>query len=321
MKRILPIGILLMLSYSLPAFGTSSPRPAGMTVETCTVDGLERTYRLYLPEGVPDDAPLVFVLHGYGGNFNLDRYGMNEAADRHGFAVCYPQGVKDGRGKTCWNVGYPFQADMTVDDVSFLCELAGLLQDKYGLSRKNTFCTGMSNGGEMCYLLAYSRPDVFAAVAPVSGLTLEWMYRDCDTPAPIPALRDPRYRRSHLRVGGRSGKQGRLGRLPARRDRRRLLGRRQPLRARTDRYAGPAAASRGGAPLRRGHRRQRSLALRGRRRRTQLGREGYGHLRRDMAFLRPVREIARGGCTTTGRGAMPRPVVFGAVFGRQRSTS
>ena len=44
----------------------------------------------------------------------------------------------------------------------------------------------MSNGGEMCYLLAYSRPDVFAAVAPVSGLTLEWMYRDCDTPAPIP---------------------------------------------------------------------------------------------------------------------------------------
>lgn len=147
MKRILPIGILLMLSYSLPAFGTSSPRPAGMTVETCTVDGLERTYRLYLPEGVPDDAPLVFVLHGYGGNFNLDRYGMNEAADRHGFAVCYPQGVKDGRGKTCWNVGYPFQADMTVDDVSFLCELAGLLQDKYGLSRKNTFCTGMSNGG------------------------------------------------------------------------------------------------------------------------------------------------------------------------------
>lgn len=62
MKRILPIGILLMLSYSLPAFGTSSPRPAGMTVETCTVDGLERTYRLYLPEGVPDDAPLVFVL-------------------------------------------------------------------------------------------------------------------------------------------------------------------------------------------------------------------------------------------------------------------
>lgn len=186
MKRILPIGILLMLSYSLPAFGTSSPRPVGMTVETCTVDGLERTYRLYLPEGVPDNAPLVFVLHGYGGNFNLDRYGMNEAADRHGFAVCYPQGVKDGRGKTCWNVGYPFQADMTVDDVSFLCELAGLLQDKYGLSRKNTFCTGMSNGGEMCYLLAYSRPDVFAAVAPVSGLTLEWMYRDCDTPAPIP---------------------------------------------------------------------------------------------------------------------------------------
>jgi len=105
MKRILPIGILLMLSYSLSAFGTSSPRPAGMTVETCTVDGLERTYRLYLPEGVPDDAPLVFVLHGYGGNFNLDRYGMNEAADRHGFAVCYPQGGRTAAAKPAGTSG------------------------------------------------------------------------------------------------------------------------------------------------------------------------------------------------------------------------
>ena len=306
MKRILPIGILLMLSYSLPAFGTSSPRPVGMTVETCTVDGLERTYRLYLPEGVPDNAPLVFVLHGYGGNFNLDRYGMNEAADRHGFAVCYPQGVKDGRGKTCWNVGYPFQADMTVDDVSFLCELAGLLQDKYGLSRKNTFCTGMSNGGEMCYLLAYSRPDVFAAVAPVSGLTLEWMYRDCDTPAPIPLFEiHGTEDRTSAWEGDLENKGGWGAYLPVEIAVGYWVAANRCVREQTDTLA----------------RRQRSLALRGRRRRPQLGREGYGHLRRDMAFLWPVREIARGGCTTTGRGAMPRPAVFGAVFGRQRSTS
>lgn len=186
MKRFLPIGILPMLFCSLPVFGNPSPRSAEATVATCTIDGLKRTYRLYLPEGLPDDAPLVFVLHGYGGSFNLDSHGFNETADRHGFAVCYPQGLADGRGKTCWNVGYPFQADMTVDDVSFLCKLAGTLQKKHRLSRKNTFCTGMSNGGEMCYLLAYTRPDAFAAVAPISGLTMEWIYRRYDTPAPIP---------------------------------------------------------------------------------------------------------------------------------------
>ena len=122
---------------------------------TCVIDGVERTYKLYLPEGIKPNAPLVFVLHGYGGSFNLDHVGINDVADRNGFAVCYPQGAKDGRNKNCWNVGYPFQHDMPIDDISFLCTLASHLQKQHSLSRHNTFCTGMSNGGEMCYLLAY----------------------------------------------------------------------------------------------------------------------------------------------------------------------
>lgn len=152
----------------------------------CTIDGVERTYKLYLPAGIKPDAPLVFVLHGYGGNFHLDHVGMNQAADRHGFAVCYPQGAEDGRGKTCWNVGYPFQADMQIDDISFLCKLAAKLQEEHRLSRRATYCTGMSNGGEMCYLLAYSRQDTFAAVAPIAGLTMAWMPEAYPHTRPIP---------------------------------------------------------------------------------------------------------------------------------------
>ena len=148
--------------------------------------GMERTYKLHLPAGLPENAPLVVVLHGYGGNNNPDRFAMNATADRHGFAVCYPQGAKDGRGKSCWNVGYPFQADMTVDDVRFLTELVRHLQKKHGLSRHNVFCTGMSNGGEMCYQLAAQRPRLFAAVAPVSGLMLDWLYKADRSTAPVP---------------------------------------------------------------------------------------------------------------------------------------
>ena len=85
----------------------------------CIIDGLERNYKLYLPENIKKNAPLVFVLHGYGGSYNLDDEGFNEAAGRYGFAVCYPQGSKDKRGKNCWNVGYPFQESMTVDDKGF----------------------------------------------------------------------------------------------------------------------------------------------------------------------------------------------------------
>lgn len=189
MKNIYFAGILflLLLPFSYPVYGQSGKVPSGLQTYTCTIDGFERTYHLYLPEQLPENAPLVFVLHGYGGDVNLD-YGMDKVAEKNKFAVCYPKGIKDGRGNPCWNVGYPFQADMTVDDVSFLCQLAELLQKKFQLSPQNTFCTGLSNGGEMCYLLAYRKPDVFSAVAPIAGLTMEWIYREYDCPQAIPLL-------------------------------------------------------------------------------------------------------------------------------------
>ncbi len=51
----------------------------------------------------------MVVLHGYGGNNNPGRFGMNATADRHGFAVCYPQGAKDGRGKSAGTWATPFR--------------------------------------------------------------------------------------------------------------------------------------------------------------------------------------------------------------------
>lgn len=154
-------GLWLLLAASVSAQETRT--------ETLRSQGVERTYHLHLPDGLPDGAPLVVVLHGYGGTGNPDRFGMNATADRHGFAVCYPEGERDSRGKQCWNVGYPFQADMEIDDVRFLEELIDHLHRRYGLSRRNVFCTGISNGGDMCYLLASQRPDLFAALGPVAG--------------------------------------------------------------------------------------------------------------------------------------------------------
>lgn len=149
---------------------------------TMKCGGLERTYRLHIPDNLPENAPLVIVLHGYGGP---DPGIFNKTADRHQFAVCYPQGEKNGRGKMCWNVGYPFQHDMTIDDVEFLTQLVRHLQHKHGFSRHNAFCVGMSNGGEMCYQLAAQRPELFAAVAPVAGLMLNWLYKSDTSTHPV----------------------------------------------------------------------------------------------------------------------------------------
>lgn len=183
LKQVMLIA-LMVVSYA--GLAKADNEGASYEIYNCMIDGVERTYKLYLPEGIKPNAPLVFVLHGYGGTFNLDHVGMNQAAERHGFAVCYPQGSKDGRGKNCWNVGYPFQEDMEMDDISFLSKLAKKLQKEHKLSRKNTFCTGMSNGGEMCYLLAYSNQKTFKAVAPIAGLTMAWMPEVYTRTRPIP---------------------------------------------------------------------------------------------------------------------------------------
>ena len=180
-----------MVAAALLSCAAAAKEPVyvkGLGRYTLRDGGQQREFCLYLPDTLAANAPLVVVLHGYGGRADADRFGFNRVADSCGFAVCYPQGVKDGRGKTCWNVGYPFQSDMKTDDVRFLCRLVRHLQRSCGLSRRNTFCTGMSNGGEMCYLLAYLAPDLFAAVAPVSGLTLEWMYRRLTARRGVPLM-------------------------------------------------------------------------------------------------------------------------------------
>ena len=134
-------------------------------------DGINREYIYYSPNGLPSNAPLVFVAHAFGGSAQAIRSysGMNTIADQNGFAVCYPQGTEDNWGDNFWNVGYDFHSGVTIDDIGFLESLASYLQLTHQLSVNNTFFTGMSNGGEMCYLLAYDGSNIFKAFAPVAG--------------------------------------------------------------------------------------------------------------------------------------------------------
>jgi len=178
--KILTMAVALMLGV-LPC------RAGAFVADSLKVDGQMRHWEMYLPDGLPAGAPLVVILHGYGAGIWRENP-MVAAADRHGFAVCIPQGLKDPEGQPSWNVGYPFQQGWQVDDVKALCRIARHVQKRHHLSRKNTFLTGMSNGGEMCYLMAYSKQDVFSAVAPIAGLTMAWIYETKQAPHPIPLM-------------------------------------------------------------------------------------------------------------------------------------
>ena len=161
-----------------------------LKTETIQDQGLTRSYYLYLPNDLPADAPLVFILHGYGGSassyVNNASLTFKQLAEEYKVALCYPQATSDPKSKNGWNVYYPWQIDkMQVDDCEFICNLAKHLQTTYNLSAKNTFFTGMSNGGEMCYLMAYRKPNEFGAIASMAGLTLVEMTKRHNYDSPV----------------------------------------------------------------------------------------------------------------------------------------
>jgi polyhydroxybutyrate depolymerase len=184
MRRLIAISIVLTLG--LAAWGQGVQERC--TRHTMKFQGFEREYYLYTPQGLKEKAPLVMVLHGYGGSALKGRKEMMDVADRYGLAVCYPQGEKDPSGKTGWNVGYPKQEGMKTDDVKFICALAKKVCRENGLDSGNTFLTGMSNGGEMCYFTAMRKPKAFKAIASIAGLTMEWIAREYSYSHPVPFM-------------------------------------------------------------------------------------------------------------------------------------
>ena len=153
-------------------------------------EGIEREYIIHIPKNLTEDSPLVFIIHGFTGSAEgISAYSdMNSIAERESFIAVYPQGTKDINGNTFFNVGYGFHDDATINDVSFIRELVRSLSQEFNLSRKKAFATGMSNGGDMSYLLACTSSDLFKAVAPVAGVLMKGLKDSCELNSPVPVF-------------------------------------------------------------------------------------------------------------------------------------
>lgn len=151
-------------------------------------DGLNREYTLFLPKNLPQNAPLVFVLHGLGGNKETirQRADMDKIAEEYKFVICYPNGAFTKNDTRYWNAGLKYPAQN--DDIGFLAEFAAYLQDEYKLDGEKTYSCGFSNGGFMSYTLGINRPDVFKAIACVAGTMSKKTWNDRDLAKELPVL-------------------------------------------------------------------------------------------------------------------------------------
>ena len=133
--------------------------------------GRERTYIVHRPADLAlgKPAPLVIVLHGgFGSGSQAESaYGWDAEADRKGFVVVYPDGIRRAwnAGGTC--CGLPNRDN--VDDVAFLTQLIKTVSRSENIDSKHIYLTGMSNGAAMAYRYACEGSVPIAAIGPVSG--------------------------------------------------------------------------------------------------------------------------------------------------------
>lgn len=148
------------------AFGLVRPVSGQNISGHFTVDGLDRNYIIHLPPTYGHfELPVVFVLHGGGGNAaQVQRYmGMDQIADYENFITVYPQGINKQ-----WNDGREFREGISShDDVHFISDLMDTLALRYKCDTGRFFATGISNGGFFSIYLSWKLSNRLLAVAPV----------------------------------------------------------------------------------------------------------------------------------------------------------
>jgi polyhydroxybutyrate depolymerase len=163
---------------------------AGLSTGSLRHDGIDRSYRLYVPDGLsrfPGPRPLVLVLHGGGGTsrevHRSTRGRFDELAEAQGFIVVYPDAVK-----RMWDTGSGMMSaglDPRRDDAGFLRALIAAIGRDHPVDRTRVFATGVSRGGMESYALACDNPGLIRATAPVAMTLPAAEARDCAKGAPM----------------------------------------------------------------------------------------------------------------------------------------
>jgi len=182
-----PIWIRLAAAALIATCATAH---AGSISRRVTVGGQTRTYELYIPASVGEHAPsaLVIALHGGlgQGRSMAALSGFSPVADREGFLVAYPDGLRRH-----WRDGRTMPKGLVADDADDVGFIAALIDDAatfHALDPKRVFAAGISNGAIFSHYLALKLGDRIAAIAPVAGGIATEVAADFHPLAPVSVL-------------------------------------------------------------------------------------------------------------------------------------
>ncbi len=174
----------LLLGFPLASTALAYENRGVTTVETLSVDGKQRSFRLHVPSSyqVSQSVPLVIRLHGFTSNgFQEEQISQfSQKADVEGFVVVYPEGTGNPQR---WYFG-PLEYGQK--DVNFIRAIISTLENRYAIDPHRIYANGISNGAEMSYRLACDLADQIAAFGFVSGAYIP--FTGCHPVRPVPIV-------------------------------------------------------------------------------------------------------------------------------------
>jgi polyhydroxybutyrate depolymerase len=184
--RMLPrVAILAAILLVAAILSQSQPAAAGDAVaHTIDVNGVSRTYLLYVPPGQSGKRlPAFIMMHGSGStDAQQERYSNFDAfAQAHGLVVMYPNGIDKH-----WNDGRVIGHESVADDIEFMKAMLTEVTAQGLIDPKRVYAAGISNGGFMAQHMACVMPDALAGIAVIAAT--QPVDAVCASPRPMPVI-------------------------------------------------------------------------------------------------------------------------------------
>ncbi|MDT9599249.1 extracellular catalytic domain type 1 short-chain-length polyhydroxyalkanoate depolymerase [Sphingosinicella rhizophila] len=128
--------------------------------------------RKYVPEGLGAGAPLVVILHGCtqdAASFDIGS-GWSRLADRHGFALLFPEQKRENNSNLCFNWFTAGDTQRGMGEAASIQAMIAAMRAAHQVDPQRIFVTGLSAGGAMASVMLATYPESFAAGAIIAGV-------------------------------------------------------------------------------------------------------------------------------------------------------